>query len=103
MCNVVGAYLTCDIFCAVHFTAPTFHHDSQIIVLQEGKMPEVSEEKELIISSRLFRKTEYRTGSGKLNWGEGMESRPISESKDGHPDFTLNPSPKKSITFSHIS
>ena len=66
-------------------------------------MPEVSDEKELITSSRLLRKTQYRTGSGKLNWGEGLEIKPISESKDGHPDFTLNPNPKKSITFSHTS
>jgi hypothetical protein len=42
-------------------------------------------------------------GSGKINWGEGLEIKPLAESKDGHPDFTLNPSPKKSFNVSQIS
>ena len=74
-----------------------------MIAFQEGKMPDVADEKDQITISFFPRKTVYRPGSGKINWGEGLECKPMTESRSGHPDFTLNPSPKKSLTISHPS
>ena len=66
-------------------------------------MPDIADEKDQITTSIFSRKTVYRAGSGKINWGEGLECKPMSESRTGHPDFTLNPSPKKSLTIPQTS
>jgi hypothetical protein len=66
-------------------------------------MPETVDEKKQISSNFFPRRTTYRAGSGKINWGEGLESKPMSEPKDGHPDFTLNPKPKKYLTISPVA
>jgi hypothetical protein len=71
---------------------------------KDGKVPDAVDEKDQIMTSFFPRKTVvYRPGSGKINWGEGLECKPMAESKTGHPDFTLNPEPKKSLTIKHVS